>query len=562
MNRLHSSLRSLVAWALAGCAPAAHASWTWYNSFPDQVLVATTARVNPGLRSDLGYDLTNVTVNFAFPAPLVVTAPESTNGVVRYSHASLPNFAARQYFIDVFAPSAGVFQVTGSLTGQDPTGGVFTAVTGFPLRVTRSLLSGDTSLGPDQNYAYFSVYNGGVGPASNVSVLAYLEHGGYEETGLALVSTYISRGSIVETNFQAYSPFGAKSGSLLVRAALPSLAPGEWVEGAIQLRLDRQQDTTANLALYLNAEENGSPLFAEPRFARVSGARLLSWHTYGQPTDYDLDGWPDVASLIRDQQNLAAYLLAGGSNATASVGAATDPIPVPDDYNGDLRVDAAVYDAADSGWLIPASPGTPASKRVWGPKRALPVPADYNGDRRADLALFVPATGRWVVEVNGQTINLNWGSRNAVPVPGDFDRDARADVTVYFPNTGEWFTQFASGQRTRLSFGGPGMAPYTGDFDGNGTLDRAVFHRSSGTWYVRLSDGTIFARQWGYPEGWPMVQDVNADGTADLCVCDPPTGRWFILTGRTGQFLERSSRAGALPANLQFQINRRMRLLP
>jgi len=68
-------------------------------------------------------------------------------------------------------------------------------------------------------------------------------------------------------------------------------------------------------------------------------------------------------------------------------------VPVPADYNGDGKVEAAMYDPHNGTWWLDGvifdQLGQPGD---------IPVPGDYNGDGKVDIAIFSPASGKWIVK--------------------------------------------------------------------------------------------------------------------------------------------------------------------
>jgi hypothetical protein len=66
------------------------------------------------------------------------------------------------------------------------------------------------------------------------------------------------------------------------------------------------------------------------------------------------------------------------------------------------------------------------------------VPADYNGDGRVDLAVWRPSTGVWWVH---GVVTAQWGKPGDVPVLGDYNGDGRLDLAVWRPSTGVWWVR-------------------------------------------------------------------------------------------------------------------------
>jgi hypothetical protein len=217
-------------------------------------------------------------------------------------------------------------------------------------------------------------------------------------------------------------------------------------------------------------------------------------------------------------------------------------VPVPADYDGDRRVDVAVWRPGSGQWYIlgsrhnydPAAATVSAWGAGWAPFQDIPVPADYDGDGRADLAVWRPATGQWFIRRSGTGTSwvIGWGSgsHRDVPVPADYDGDGRADPAVWRPGTGTWYvvrssTSYTSSMQVQWGIGGDRPVPR--DYDGNGTTDIAVWRPSNGTWYI--TTGRVLTVPWGVPGDEPVPADYDGDGRTDLAVWRPHTGVWYVL---------------------------------
>jgi glucose/arabinose dehydrogenase len=232
------------------------------------------------------------------------------------------------------------------------------------------------------------------------------------------------------------------------------------------------------------------------------------------PADYDGDGRADLA-VFRSNSDLvpgAAHWfvrLSSGGVINQAFGQAVTDVPVPADYDGDGRVDLAVYRPGTAEWLILGSRDAARRVQFGFPGVDLPIPADYDGDGRADLAVFrpnsdlLPGAAHWLVSLStGGVIARPFGQANAdIPIPADYDGDHRADLAVFRPNTGETFAILSTGTTLRTGALLPpddDVLPVSQDFGGNGRVVPAVYSTATASYGI-LSQFTAPSIELGRP---------------------------------------------------------------
>jgi hypothetical protein len=142
------------------------------------------------------------------------------------------------------------------------------------------------------------------------------------------------------------------------------------------------------------------------------------------------------------------------------------------------------------------------------------VKPDYDGDGRVDTAVYRPEDGNWYISQSGSNGALHqvaWGApassgADDVAVPADYDGDGLTDVAVFRRTSADWWVIHSfNGSMTKTTFGatsasGVGDTPVPGDYTGDGVADKAVYRTSTGEWFVMGSNGNVMtATQWGYP---------------------------------------------------------------
>jgi hypothetical protein len=258
------------------------------------------------------------------------------------------------------------------------------------------------------------------------------------------------------------------------------------------------------------------------------------------------------------------YWLTSGNNTfrAAQFGQAGD-LPVPADYDGDLRSDLAVTRNVGGAkfWYIQNSFDDSFRAVQWGLADDKAMPGDYDFDGRMDIAVFRPSTGFWYVlrSKDNQLAAVQWGAAGDIPVTGDFRGTADGtDFAVFRPSNGTWYINDGTTSISTV-FGQAGDIPVPGRYAQVGVkTDVGVFRPSNGFWYYKNSAGNSFQSiQWGTAGDVPQPGDFdnNSNDSADFVVFRPSDNTWYIRRngGDSTRFVQFGA-AGDIPASSASQL--------
>jgi hypothetical protein len=214
------------------------------------------------------------------------------------------------------------------------------------------------------------------------------------------------------------------------------------------------------------------------------------------------------------------------------------------DYDGDLKIDVAVWRAGSSGrFYILNSTDNTASIIEFGQTGDDPsIVGDYDGDGKADPAVYRPgatAGQQSVFYYRGSSNNPSgnitftpWGLNGDIAARGDYNGDGRLDPTVFRPLNGTWYSlNLTNNTNTATNWGLATDKLVPADYTGDGKTDYAIFR--NGVWYVLQSNtGLTQYATWGLSTDKLVPADYDGDGLADVAIYRD--GVWYIQQSSGG----------------------------
>ena len=240
------------------------------------------------------------------------------------------------------------------------------------------------------------------------------------------------------------------------------------------------------------------------------------------------------------------HIVTGGSSSVSTFGLFADDIPVPNDFDGDLRSDIAVWrggtvSSPQSYFYIFYSQINVVSVIPWGTIGDNPnIRQDFDGDFRADLAVTRKQGGKlvwyiWLSATNKYYIE-QFGNDTDRPIRGDYDGDFHSDLAVYRPNSDVPANTFYVFKTTNSALSTVTLGNsdtdkvVPGDYDGDNKTDYAVWRTTNGVWsWISGAGGnTVNSNLLGMPGDLPVPGDYNDNNRTDFAVFRPSTGEFFV----------------------------------
>jgi len=218
------------------------------------------------------------------------------------------------------------------------------------------------------------------------------------------------------------------------------------------------------------------------------------------PADYDGDFKTDLAvwreNGYGDPNRSYFFILQSSTNTfrQEQFGRTGDQPTVVGDWDGDGKADVAVYrNGASAGaqsfffYRPSASAGIDFRTIYWGISGDQSVRGDFDGDGKIDAAVFRPSNSFWYVlkSSDGQPLYQSWGISSDRLVPADYDADGKTDFAVFRPSNSVWYIlNSATGTPSYSVWGISTDTLVPADYNGDGKAEPAVYRASEQRWYI------------------------------------------------------------------------------
>ena len=290
---------------------------------------------------------------------------------------------------------------------------------------------------------------------------------------------------------------------------LPSLvAPGK---ATVDFNGDGRTDysVTRNVSGLLNwyTSINGT---SETRFVQLGLAGDVP-----VPEDFDGDGKDDLA-VWRSGAAFSAgfYILQSSNNTFRSevFGQTGDNPGLVGDWDGDGKADPAVYRAGAAGaqsvFYFRGSNNNPNGNITftsWGLGGDKPARGDYDGDGRLDAAVFRPSNAVWyILQSSNQQVRYDYfGAASDTLVTADYDGDNKTDLAVF--RSGVWWVKQSSDNSvSAVNWGVASDILIPGDYTGDGRDDYAVW-RDGAIFIAAAGSANVTITNWGLAGDFPVA---------------------------------------------------------
>lgn len=288
----------------------------------------------------------------------------------------------------------------------------------------------------------------------------------------------------------------------------------------------------------------------------VNQARAKGTDARRSTLDFNGDRVTDFTAIQNNNGNMTwwsyrYHIITGGSTNAITFGLFATDVPVPNDFDGDLKTDTAIWRGGvttneQAYFYVFQSQTNTVNTVLFGLFGDNPtVTQDFDGDFKADYAVTRKQSGKliWYVLLSATAkVHIQqFGNETDKPIRGDYDGDYRADLAVYRPNTdlpANTFFVLRSSDDT-LTVANFGLSDIDkivpGDYDGDNKTDFAVWRTTTGVWYwINSSSGQVGAYQFGLSSDLPVPGDYNDDQRSDFAVWRPNANQSIFYVQVTG----------------------------
>jgi hypothetical protein len=186
-----------------------------------------------------------------------------------------------------------------------------------------------------------------------------------------------------------------------------------------------------------------------PRTAAYSSFKVIRWGINDSlaqpvPADYDGDGVADLAvwqpstGLWKIRQSLC------NQDLEFNLGGNPGDQPLAFDFNGDGRADPTIFNSFDQNhpahWrILESNPDHHYRIRDvdFGAPKSEPYPANYDGDEKVDIAVYSLTDSLWHIkpsEESREPYTVGFGYNSDIRIPGYYNDDNYADFAVFRPS--------------------------------------------------------------------------------------------------------------------------------
>ena len=281
-----------------------------------------------------------------------------------------------------------------------------------------------------------------------------------------------------------------------LRSTDGGIADGPWGDATTDFPVpgDYDGDGKDDLALYRNGATAGADSLYLIVYSATNTFQFVRWGVMGDQAcarDFDGDGITDMAVFRRGtlatdptfwyiRQSASGFVqrsVQWGITGDA-VGFTNGDTPVPGDYDGDGKVDIAVYRfgavaAPDNSFIVLRSSDGAAQFQQWGNFNSDYIaPGDFDGDGKTDFCAVrtgatstVPMVWQILRSSDGAQFYRTFGISSDRVTQGDYDGDGRTDISVFRASTRVFYViRSLDLANTGTLWGAPGDFP-TATFD-------------------------------------------------------------------------------------------------